>query len=88
MATAVVRLGDVSDHGGTIISASTNVFANGIGVARNGDMHSCPIPGHGITPMSSDSTVKVNGQSVVRVNIDQAGCGAVFNAASPSVNAG
>ncbi len=51
----VVRLGDGSDHGGTVISASGVSFAEGKGIARLGDMHSCPIPGHGITPISSAS---------------------------------
>lgn len=54
----VVRLGDGSSHGGTVISASSKTFAEGPGVARLGDLHSCPLPGHGVTPIvtASDDT--------------------------------
>jgi uncharacterized Zn-binding protein involved in type VI secretion len=83
---AVARLGDTSSHGGTIISASSNLTADGKGVARAGDMHSCPITGHGVTPLSSSSTKTNGGKSIVRVG-DTAGCGAVINSGSPTVSA-
>lgn len=82
----VARLGDTSSHGGTIITASSDIKANGIGVARDGDLHSCPIPTHGVTPLSSGSTTKVNGRSVIRVG-DTAGCGAAIVSGSPDVGA-
>lgn len=82
----VAVLGSTSSHGGHIITASTDVVAHGIGVAREGDLHACPIHGHGITPMTSTSTVKVDGRSVVRVG-DVAGCGAVIIQGVPDVNA-
>ncbi len=84
--SAVARLGDASSHGGTIISASSNLSADGKGVARAGDQHSCPISGHGITPLSSSSTNTNGGKSIVRVG-DTAGCGAVITAGSPTVSA-
>lgn len=86
MPAPVARLGDPSNHGGTIISASPNVRANGIAVARHGDLHSCPLPGHGITAISSISSGKhVNGQRVLTVGA-VAGCGAVISGGSPNVN--
>lgn len=84
---SVARLGDSSSHGGTIVSASSTVKANGIGVARNGDLHSCPIPTHGTTAISSNSSVKVESQSIITVGC-VAGCGAVISSGSPDVNAG
>ena len=51
----IVLLGDKSDHGGTVISASSTVIAEGKQVARKGDLHTCPIPGHGITPIVTSS---------------------------------
>jgi uncharacterized Zn-binding protein involved in type VI secretion len=84
---AVARLGDISDHNGVLITASNDVFANGIGVARTGDLHQCPIPGHGITPMTSDAVAHADGRSIVRLGIDKAGCGAKIASASPNVNA-
>jgi uncharacterized Zn-binding protein involved in type VI secretion len=83
---AVARLGDTSSHGGTIISASSNVNADGKGVARAGDQHSCPIHGHGVTALTSSSAVKNGGHGLVRVG-DTAGCGAVIIAGSPTVTA-
>ncbi|MBN3839269.1 PAAR domain-containing protein [Burkholderia sp. Ac-20349] len=87
MGNAIARLGDSSDHGGTITSASGDVLVNGIGAARAGDTHVCPISGHGTTTLSSTSTVMVNGRAVVRIG-DTAGCGAKITRGSPSVSAG
>lgn len=91
MTSPIARLGDMSNHGGVITTASTTVTADGKGVARAGDMHSCPIPGHGVTPMSSASTWTIDGgRGVVRVGVatDCAGCGAVMSEGSPTVSAG
>ena len=85
--SAVGRLGDTSSHGGTVISASTTTLANRKGIARTGDLHSCPIRGHGVTAFNSTCTTKSDGKSVVRVGIDSCGCGAVVVGGSPDVNA-
>lgn len=76
----VIRIGDISSHGGQVITGSVRVLANGAGVARQGDMHVCPLPGHGTTPI-------VNGSSRVLVEGRPAaydgcvtGCGAVLQA--------
>jgi uncharacterized Zn-binding protein involved in type VI secretion len=88
MGNPVARLGDPSNHNGQIISASTNVFADGKGVARQGDQHSCPIEGHGVTNLTSIVTKDfVNGKLVITVGA-RAGCGAVISAGSPTVAAG
>lgn len=84
---AVARIGDSSDHGGVIISGSSTVFADGIGVCRLGDQHSCPIPGHGITNMVSSSTnVFADNKGVCRVG-DVAGCGAKISSGSLTTKA-
>ncbi len=88
MGSPVARLGDPSDHGGEIIEGSDDVITNGLSTARIGDNHSCPIPGHGVTPMITGSdTVIVNGRGCCRVG-DNAGCGAVIISGSPNVFAG
>ncbi|MFB9289325.1 PAAR domain-containing protein [Pseudoduganella plicata] len=51
MARAIVRLGDKTTHGGTVVSASLTHTLRGIGIARKGDMVSCPLPGHGTNPI-------------------------------------
>lgn len=80
------RIGDPSDHGGRIVSGSGDVKANGIGIARQGDTHTCPRQGHGTTALSSTSAVKVNGRPVIRVG-DRAGCGAIITVGSSNVSA-
>ncbi|WP_251048173.1 PAAR domain-containing protein [Halomonas sp. ISL-56] len=42
-------------------------------VARKGDLHRCPIPGHGTTEIVSGSPSQVEGQPVARVS-DKTGC--------------
>lgn len=84
----VARLGDTSSHGGTIITSAEHVFANGIKVARIGDMHSCPIPEHGVTPIVTGSgSVFAEGAGVARIG-DSVGCGAVISSGSPDTEAG
>ena len=56
-----------------------------ISSARMGDMHLCPLPGHGTTPVASSSTdVSINGMGSARVG-DVCGCGAVITTGFPSI---
>ena len=72
------RLGDTSTHGGTIITGASRTFVNGLPVARMGDLHSCPIPGHGVTPIITGSqTTITEGQPNARIG-DVTGCGATI----------
>lgn len=75
--TGIVRLGDNSSHGGSMITANGRFKVNGIQACVNGDLHSCPIPGHGTTAIVSVSPTKSNGQCVSKIG-DQVGCGAVI----------
>lgn len=82
---SLARLGDQSSHGGTIISASSNaLLANGLAVAVDGDLHRCPIEGHGVTPLTSSSRNTSGGKGLIRAG-DRAGCGAVVITGSPDV---
>lgn len=81
----IARLGDPSSHGGTIISASDTVTADGIGVARTGDYHQCPIRGHGTTPLTGSSSATANGAAIVLVG-DTAGCGATITSGSSTAH--
>ena len=75
---AVVRLGDSSSHGGTVITASGRVRVGGAPAARIGDLHSCPVPGHGVTAITTGAArCKVEGSPVARDG-DVVGCGAVL----------
>ncbi|EKT56156.1 PAAR domain-containing protein [Providencia burhodogranariea] len=57
----IVLLGDSTSHGGTVITATSDVIINGKRAAKVGDMVSCPKKGHGnnaIIEGSSDFTCK------------------------------
>lgn len=72
-------LGHHSSHGGVIISASILVEVGGIKVATVGHLHSCPIPGHGVTAIATGSSVMdINGQPVAMIG-SVTGCGAVIS---------
>lgn len=76
MANPVARLGDKSDHGGVIISSASKTTCEGKLVARVGDLHSCPIPGHGVTPIVTGSPqYTTEGQKTARTS-SLTGCGA------------
>lgn len=58
----IIRVGDKTTSGGSVLSGSTHRKFHGIGVARIGDPVSCPIPGHGPTVVSEGhQTFKDNG---------------------------
>ena len=85
MARPQARLGDTSSHGGTVITGSVTTIVNGRPVARMGDMHVCPIPGHGVTPIVVGSmNTATDGRPNARM-CDIAGCGAVIVSSSLNV---
>lgn len=74
----IVRLGDSSSHGGTVISSADKWTCEGNLIARKGDLHSCPIPGHGVTSIVSGSSKFIcEGDPVARTG-DATGCGATL----------
>lgn len=73
--TPVSRLGDKSDHGGEIITATTKMHVSGIPLARTGDIHRCPI--HGDTQITARSTMYSDTLSVAHIGA-VAGCGAII----------
>ena len=74
----VIRLNDTSDHGGTVISSASKTYVEGELVARIGDQHDCPIPGHGVTDIVEGSPdTYVEGMQVAREG-DKADCGAAL----------
>jgi uncharacterized Zn-binding protein involved in type VI secretion len=76
MTKNICRLNDLSDHGGHVITATGFLTIVGINVALDQDLHSCPIHGHGITPITATtSTLQIDGKKIVRTD-DRAACGA------------
>jgi len=82
MGNIIVCLNDPSSHGGFVQTTGgvTTVDAGSRLVAVVGAEHSCPIPGHGVTPIANTIGItKTYAQGVlVLVFGDQAGCGAVI----------
>ncbi len=78
----VAVLNSTSSHGGVMSSASGSHATTPQGaVCVEGDLHNCPIQGHGITPVTSVATkTMVNGKLVI-INGSVAGCGAIINGA-------
>ena len=93
---AVTRIGDADvTHCSAMTRAvgSENVFANGIGVSRQGDVNTThllpgvPCPAHAAAIASGSSTVKVNDKGCGRVGDGISGCTSVA-AGSSNVFAG
>jgi uncharacterized Zn-binding protein involved in type VI secretion len=82
----VARIGDTIDHGGAITGGSSDVIANGLGVARVGDAVLCDE--HGIQAITGGSaTVITNGKGTARIG-DGISCGATIVTGSSDVIAG
>jgi uncharacterized Zn-binding protein involved in type VI secretion len=93
---AVTRFGDADVahcSGMTRSGKSGNVFANGIGISRQGDNNTAhllpgsPCPVHSAPIASGSSTVKINSIGCGRVSDAISGCTSVA-AGSPNVFAG
>jgi uncharacterized Zn-binding protein involved in type VI secretion len=90
---AAARVGDVTNHGGTIVGPGmATVKIGGMPAAVMGDNHVCVIPpntGHltsSIFPKGS-ATVKIGGKMAVRTT-DTCLCGAMAAVGCPTVNIG
>lgn len=74
----LIRLGDPTDHGGVVVSASPATLVEGKLVARIGDLVACPIPGHGVCKIvTGDPSTVVDGSPVARQG-DKTACGATL----------
>ncbi len=85
------RVGDVSNHGGTVVGpGSPNVLIGGMPAAVITDMHVCVLPPAGHQPTSSpfvvgSTTVMIGGKPALRVG-DSCGCGASAVVGCPTVS--
>ena len=78
MGNPVARIGDGSTHGGVIVSSASKTIVEGKLVARVGDRHSCPIPGHGVTDITTGSPQFSAEGALVARSGSLTGCGAVI----------
>jgi uncharacterized Zn-binding protein involved in type VI secretion len=77
--TPISRLGDKSDHGGEIITATASAQIRGVAIAKTGDIHRCPT--HGDTPITARATVRTHDASWAHIGA-VAGCGAIITTGS------
>ena len=84
----IIRLGDKSDHGGYMVSAGGKFTNRGLKGCISGDMHSCPIRGHGTTPATATSTIGTSGGKAILRSGDKAECGATLLPDTSNVVAG
>jgi uncharacterized Zn-binding protein involved in type VI secretion len=75
MALPLVRLGDLTSHGGKVITASTTHLAGGIGIARVGDKITCPLPGHGVNMIVEAAPTYLIGGRMVALHGHHCACG-------------
>lgn len=79
MSKPVAVLGTTSSHGGHMVSASGTKFTTPQGkVCVTGDLHSCPISGHGTTAVTGNATKSRTNGKAIALQDAVAGCGAVL----------
>jgi uncharacterized Zn-binding protein involved in type VI secretion len=88
MPLAIVRLGDKTTHGGAVVTASPNHTVRGVGIARVGDMVSCPKPGHGDNAIVEGSPVFSIGGRKVALHGHHAACGCALISSLSVTNQG
>ncbi len=87
---AAVRLGDTTNHGGTVTGPGVaTVLIGGMPAAVVGDMHVCSLPPNTHQPTvsafpSGSSTVLIGGKPAIRVG-DACICGAAAMVGLPTV---
>lgn len=79
MSKPFIVLGDKTDHGGVVVSASETSDCAGKGIARVGDQVTCPKKGHGrvTTIVTGDPTMLIDGKPAARHG-DKTACGATL----------
>ena len=87
---AAVCVGDVSNHGGTVVGPGVaTVMIGGKPAAVAGDMHVCALPPTGHQPTASpfpagSATVLIGGRPALRTT-DACACGAMAAVGQPTV---
>ncbi|SDX45851.1 Zn-binding Pro-Ala-Ala-Arg (PAAR) domain-containing protein, incolved in TypeVI secretion [Pseudomonas syringae] len=84
----IIRIGDKTSSGGTVLSGSMVMIFRGIGAARQGDSVICPIPGHGSTVIAEGHpTLRDNGVPVAfHGHRCACGCALISSLPEASVN--
>jgi len=83
----IAVVGDRSSHGGVIISSNQDGTLKAFGelVAVEDALHSCPIEGHGVTPISAVIVSTFHNGKLILTRGAMAGCGALIDPPNRSV---
>ncbi|HJV76270.1 MAG TPA: PAAR domain-containing protein [Noviherbaspirillum sp.] len=79
MTRPFIVTGDITDHGGKVITGAATTETSGKRIARMGDQVTCPRKGHGGTTViaSGDHSVIIDGSPAARHG-DVTACGATL----------
>ena len=83
----IIRIGDLTSGGGTVLTGSTVMKFDGIGVARQGDLVFCPLPGHGLNAIATGHSAFKEGGLPVAFLGDLCLCGCVLISSLPNAGA-
>ncbi|MCO6060481.1 PAAR domain-containing protein [Pseudomonas sp. MOB-449] len=83
----IIRIGDKTTGGGTVLAGSTDMIFSGLGAARLGDPVSCPLPGHGPTVIAEGHADFCNGGIPVAFHGHRCACGCLLLTSLPDVTA-
>ncbi|MGC1331251.1 PAAR domain-containing protein [Pseudomonas sp.] len=83
----IIRIGDKTTSGGTVLSGSTVMIFRGIGAARQGDPVNCPIPGHGRTVIAEGHPTFHDKGVPVAFHGHRCACGCALISSLPAVSA-
>ncbi|MGA4045437.1 PAAR domain-containing protein [Ralstonia nicotianae] len=80
----VIRVGDLTSHGGQVLTGAEKSRVMGQAVARVGDRCSCPMPGHrDCVIVEGDPNVKIDGR-MVAFHGHKVSCGATLISSAPT----
>lgn len=80
----VIRLGDLTSHGGKVIAASATSRVHGIPVARKGDACVCPVKGHVSCVIAEGDPHVLAGGLPVAFQGHKTSCGATLISSAPA----
>jgi uncharacterized Zn-binding protein involved in type VI secretion len=83
----IIRVGDKTTGGGTVLSGSATMKFGGLGVARLRDPVQCSVPGHGQTVIAEGNTAFTDNDVPVAFHGHRCACGCTLISSYPEASA-
>ena len=83
----VIRVGDRTLGGGTVLAGSNSMRFGGVYAARDGDPVCCPVPGHGRTVIAEGHFAFRDNGVPVAFDGHRCACGCVLISSMPNAGA-